>query len=626
MNLSGRFWTFVGTGVLLVLLAGVVFVGLLTAAQARSYNRQLAERLLAEAHLLAVSLPNVWGAEDRRLAAEIAELEAEGTLVVVFSADGVVHARSRTVPRELPELFEQQEVQSALVNGQSRALRRCGPEDVWYQVAALRVGREAGNLGVIWLARPAWTLTGPGRDAAWLIVGFALTSLVAAVIAILLALRLRRWLLYQLIRTARALSAEQLTGGPPDAARDRSLLLTTPFVEMRRRLHAQLAVIEQQRQMLAAVIDRLDEGVVVAGADGRILLINRAACELLQIPTGGGRQPADCRGQPVERLIRQHDLQQMLRTETRPPTDRRGPDEPIQQTQVTLDTDQGRAYLLARATTLELPWPERESAAGPQARAGPSRAARLLTLSDISEMERALQVRTDFVANASHELRTPLSAIRAAVETLLGMELAGDGPAARRFLQTIDRHSERLEALVGDLLDLSRLESLAAGFELQTLPVARVLEDLHARFAHALEAGRLEWVSEPAAAGASIVVDPHLLRLILDNLVDNAVKFTSPGGRVSVRCRPKDGGIEFEVADNGCGIPPAEQERVFERFYQIERARSGAERGTGLGLAIVRHAVRALGGGVRLESTPGEGTRVFVWLPQPPPATPQRRR
>ena len=204
------------------------------------------------------------------------------------------------------------------------------------------------------------------------------------------------------------------------------------------------------------------------------------------------------------------------------------------------------------------------------------------------------------------------------VETLLQLDAAKEPDAARRFLNTIDRQSRRLEAMVLDLLDLSRLESPAARYEPHELDVQTELDELRARFAERIEAKHIAWETVALdGAARKLLVHPHLLRLVLDNLVDNAIKFTEPGGHVRVTCAGSPEWISFEVADDGCGIPEAEQQRVFERFYQVERARSGEDRGTGLGLSIVRHAAAAMGGKASLESAPGQGTRVTVQLPLP---------
>ena len=270
----------------------------------------------------------------------------------------------------------------------------------------------------------------------------------------------------------------------------------------------------------------------------------------------------------------------------------------------------GVVHLLARASDVILPEAGKKSGAEIQ--------GRMLVLMDITELTRIIRVKTDFVANASHELRTPLAAIRAAVETLMEVDPQVDAEAARRFLAAIERQSGRLEALVSDLLDLSKLESPLTRHELRKMALSKEIEELHLRFTERLEAKGIQWETRfLAERGCSILASTHLFRLVLDNLVDNAIKFTEKPGAVRVIVKQGPGTVTIEVADDGCGIPEQHQQRVFERFYQVERARSGDERGTGLGLSIVRHAVTAMNGQVSLVSKPGVGTEVSISLPRP---------
>jgi len=301
----------------------------------------------------------------------------------------------------------------------------------------------------------------------------------------------------------------------------------------------------------------------------------------------------------------------------------------ITETRLEVTSPSGPVSLLVRACDIMLP----ELAAPTRLRQSSRGVGRLLVLTDITELTRAVRMRSDFVANASHELRTPLAAIRMAVETLVKLNLAEEAPAAARFLGVVARHSSHLEAMVSDLLDLARVESPSARFEPATLHLQRVFDELRGRWQEPLESKRLRWRAEVTPDCPTVQANAHLLTLVLDNLVDNAIKFTEAGGEIAVNGRRiGDLGV-IEVSDTGCGIDPADQERIFERFYQVAPARSGTgspsgeKRGTGLGLSIVRHAASAMGGTIKLESEVGVGTRVSVSLPLPrPQTTPSRSR
>jgi len=272
----------------------------------------------------------------------------------------------------------------------------------------------------------------------------------------------------------------------------------------------------------------------------------------------------------------------------------------------------GLLYLLAHAGEISLPG---DSSVGDD-RPAATESGRLLVFTDVTDLTRAVQMKADFAANASHELRTPLSAILAAAETLR-LEGSRSMSDTDQFLEVIERHGRRMQAMVVDLLDLSRLESPLARFEPQPVRTRDVAAEMHADFSEGLSAKKLAWRVDIAPGCHEMTVHPDLIRIVLRNLIENAIRFTAPGGFVALSVKRVDGDIRLEVADNGCGIPPEDQERVFERFYQVARARSGADRGTGLGLSIVRHAVAAMSGTVELESAVGKGTRVTVSIPQP---------
>jgi two-component system phosphate regulon sensor histidine kinase PhoR len=238
-----------------------------------------------------------------------------------------------------------------------------------------------------------------------------------------------------------------------------------------------------------------------------------------------------------------------------------------------------------------------------------------MVLHDVTELRRLEQVRTEFVANVSHELRTPLTAIHGYLETLLGGALE-DRENARRFLEIVFRHTERLGRLLNDLTDLSNIELGRVALRLTPTPLDEVVESVLAIIAPKAESGRVTLEADLPAGLAPVIADRDRLAQIVINLVDNAVKYTREGGRVTVRARPSgDGRVEIAVVDTGIGISPVDLPRITERFYRVDRARSRELGGTGLGLAIVKHLVLAHGGELRIESEPERGTTARFTLP-----------
>ncbi len=249
----------------------------------------------------------------------------------------------------------------------------------------------------------------------------------------------------------------------------------------------------------------------------------------------------------------------------------------------------------------------------------------LLILRDVTDLARAARMKTDFVANASHELRTPLAAIRAALDT--ARAAADDDPALLiRFIDMAPPHIRRLEELTRDLMDLSRLEDPDLRVRVEPLSLIELRDSLAELFAQTAAARRVRLAFDFDHDLDGFRTDPRLVHLILKNLIDNALKFCRDDTPVEIiaaptRARAATRSAEFTVRDRGVGIPLNQQQRVFERFYQVDQARTGVgsgltRRGTGLGLAIVKHAVGALDGAVALESVLHEGTTVRFTIPE----------
>jgi two-component system phosphate regulon sensor histidine kinase PhoR len=237
----------------------------------------------------------------------------------------------------------------------------------------------------------------------------------------------------------------------------------------------------------------------------------------------------------------------------------------------------------------------------------------VVVLHDITDLRQADQMRRDFVANVSHELRTPLTAIKGYAETLLGGGLT-DPARAAEFVEVIARHTERLGALIEDLLDLAAVEQGEARVELASVPLGDVVSQAEAVVrAAAAEKGLAVQVELPDAL-PQVRADRDRLAQVLINLLDNAVKFTPPGGRVGVAAGSSNGLVTIAVSDTGVGIPPGDLPRIFERFYRVDRSRDRREGGTGLGLAIAKHLTQAMGGQIEVESRPGSGSTFRVTL------------
>ncbi|MGH7215512.1 MAG: HAMP domain-containing sensor histidine kinase, partial [Tepidisphaeraceae bacterium] len=372
----------------------------------------------------------------------------------------------------------------------------------------------------------------------------------------------------------------------------------------------QLATLRHQRADLQALVDSLPDPILATDAQQRVILINAPAAALFDLT------PSQALGKRVVGAVNDEAVLQLLDESGRASAPREllpdqagevalpAPRPPLQRELRLLRNGQALTYQAVAMQT--------------------TGGGALLVLRDVSTMAGAVQMKTDFVANASHELRTPIAAIKIAFETLRDVR-TDDPEQAERCIQIIDGHLRRLEEMLRDLLDLSRVERPDVELHVKPMKAAELFGALRATMGPVARHKGIELVFEtrPDDDDAALRTDARLMNLVLKNLVENSIKFTPPGGRVTVRVDAHSLRPSIAVADTGIGIAPEHIDRVFERFYQVDPARSGsAGRGTGLGLAIVKHAVHALGGEVSIESAPGQGTTVTCLFAQTSPGPP----
>jgi len=363
-------------------------------------------------------------------------------------------------------------------------------------------------------------------------------------------------------------------------------------------------------ELLGSVIDAAETPILSTDSDGVVVQANRAAKAIL----GSGRPLI---GDHFDGLITQREMQELERLARRGESGHARLDLP--------SSGEMRIFDVAMDPI-------------------PATGGTVCTFTDITELLRSVELKADFAANASHELRTPISSIKGAIETLQG-PARHDEPMADKLLGIIAGNAERLDLMVKDLLDLSKLESGAAPASVATLDIREFVNGVCAPFGSVCARRGLEITTRVEQDLRVLDTDPTLLELILRNLIENATKFAHDGTAIRISIEragvatdpsspPPEGltherGVSIRVKDKGAGIPLTHQSRIFERFYQVDEARSGssAKRGTGLGLAIVKHAARTLGGSVGVESVHGQGTTMIVDLPncvpdeQPAPST-----
>jgi two-component system, OmpR family, phosphate regulon sensor histidine kinase PhoR len=393
--------------------------------------------------------------------------------------------------------------------------------------------------------------------------------------------------------------------------------LAEAFDRMATRLKGTIAELARDRSQMRAVLNTMVDGLLVTDAAGQVRLLNPAAARLLGVTaaTVSGRTVLDLTlDAPLQALV-----DEVLRTGAAAVCERslRTPAERV--VAVSAVPIGGAAEGEAPEEGGGTDWSDRiflvtrSSPSPAPPRSGAPSTGVVLVFHDLTAVRRVERMRRDFVANASHELRTPLASMRVMVETLL-TGAREDPEAAQHFLQILDRELQRMTALVNDLLELSRLDARAASAPTESIALAPLAAELEAGWqAVAGDRGlRLE-VSLPE--GLSVRGEVQGVRQILANLLDNALKYTPAGGQVRVSGRQEGDRALLEVTDTGIGIPAADLERIFERFYRVDKDRSRDVGGTGLGLSIVKHLVQTYGGSVAVESRLNRGSTFRVSLP-----------
>ena len=562
------------------LVTAIVTATLLFWSLRRELHHQIEERVLFEARLVADQLergrvpPEGFEAEANRLAAIV---EARVTFI---ADDGRVVGDSWVAPERLPDLEEhghRPEVIEARARGVGHHRRVSATVNTEMLYTAVRVRHS--HVAFVRLAVPASDVQRQLRAVVPLtLVAAALGAGIALAFAWALSVPLSRRVA-AIAQVADQYAAGDFTRPPIEYGEDELGRVARSLDSVVHELGTRLGELARNRARMEAILAGMVEGVLVLDDGGRVRLVNEAARRMLGIDASAlGRRYTDS--------IRHPDVVAQIARAL-------GGEQP---TGVELAFGVDSRVFIARAT------PARDPTGG----------GAVLVLHDITDLKRADQVRRDFVANVSHELRTPLTAIRGYVETLL--EEVEDGQT-EGFLQVIFRHTTRMERLVGDLLRLARLDAGQEVAETRPVNLRRLIDGVADELAPLIDNRAADVRVSVDDGGRMMETDPARVHDILRNLLENAVSYSPEGGVAWVSARVAGDHATFEVADAGPGIPPGDLQRVFERFYRVDKSRVRNPGGTGIGLAIVRHLVELLGGTVAAANREGGGAVFTVTLP-----------
>ena len=564
-----------------LLLGAVGVVGVLVLFLAIVVDRSLGARLTDETSQRLASEARLVAEQWDRAADADALADRLGVLtghrVTLVDTSGVVHGDSEFDGEELTHLENhagRPEIVAARTepSGTGTSRRRsssAGDEELYVAVRAghgfARVSLTTASLNaIVGAARREIALAGLGALAVAIVLSWFFAQTVSQPVV-------------ELSGVARALAAGDFSRRPARAAPGEVGDLANAISQLAEQLSARLDALRDEETLMHELAESLNEGVLVVDGRHQVVRINETARQMLAaratLPFGDDQLPRD-------RLLRDT-ITAALRGET------------VRDAEASIG---GRVYNVT-------------------ARPLDQRGGAVVALLDLTRLRRLETVRRDFVANVSHELKTPLTVVRGFAETL-----ADDDPpldVRRQFAQSIATHTRRMQRLVDDLLDLSRIES--GGWVPDPRPVsvtALVAEDASAsRAAAARKSLRFDVVV--GADAEEVYADATALRQVVGNLVENAIRHTSEGA-VTLSAEREGGGVKISVTDTGCGIATEHLPRIFERFYRVDPARSREQGGTGLGLSIVKHLAEAHGGRVTAHSTLNVGTTIGVWLPDAP--------
>lgn len=539
--------------------------------------------LEALTHLAQTNPPPV--DNDSALKAWTARVARSGVRVTLVAKDGRVLADSEQDPLKMESHAGRPEIREALETGAGRAVRfstTLGHDLVYL---ASRWQTADGTPFVFRLSVPVQRLDEARAGFRRRLWGASLIVLVVAGGASLLFFRTISTRIERLKEFSHRVAAGDFRPLPMDLSGDELTDLSRTLNQTAAQLDSTIKTLTEERNQSSAILASMAEGVAVIGSNQRVIFCNSAFRRTLEI------EDRPYAGRPVIEVIPHSDLLTLIR-------------------QALAGNETVRSELVVGSIRTR-----NFAVTVTPVRSDKATAGAVVVLHDISELRRLERARRDFVANVSHEFKTPITAIQGFAETLLGGAME-DNQNSNRFLEIIRDNAERLGRLTDDLLKLARIE--AGKLELELRPVT--MEDV---IGPCLDATRIKadpknltLETDYSSDLSPVIGDVRFLQEILQNLLDNAVQYSRPGGRIVVRAVAQGSEIVLSVTDTGIGIPKTDQERIFERFYRVDAARSRELGGTGLGLSIAKHLVEAHGGRIQVESEVGRGSTFYVFLPR----------
>ncbi|WP_243374723.1 ATP-binding protein [Geotalea sp. SG265] len=565
----------------LVLFMGAIIYAYLNHALERYMLAEISNNLISETRLAALMADRAGDnlLRDAPAIAATVGKEIKARLTIIAS-DGRVIGDSEVPPGQLKDLenhLHRPEVQRSIKEGMGTAIRYSSTLQMPMLYVARPLVLKNGEMAIIRLALPLARLQ-EARSHMHLMLGIAL---VLALLAALFFSYIMSNITSRSLRTISGIAARIGKGEyglrVPRESRDEVGDLAAVMNDMSERIETQLTSIVAERNRLDTILRGMGEGLMVTDAQGIVTLVNPAFRRMFSIRE-------DVEGKPLLEVSRQPALHAAYRKTMADGIER--------QEEMSMSGEKD-CYIL----THWVPLLDGDRLTGVVA-----------VFHDITDLKKLAATRRDFVANVSHELRTPVSVIQGYAETLLGGALESDPDRARRFIQVIHNHGERLSSLIADLLALSELESGKVLLDPRPLSLKSAVKQAVTLLSQKAADKGIGLDAETIGDRHMVLADKGKLDQVLVNLLDNAIKYTPDNGTVTVTAEDDGEMLKISVTDTGLGIPAKDLPRIFERFYRVDEARSRDKGGTGLGLSIVKHIVQSHGGTIWVTSTPGKGS------------------
>jgi two-component system phosphate regulon sensor histidine kinase PhoR len=567
------FFKLLAAFLVVIIAAAVTFDLMLGGAWEASLRNEIERNLTQKTELLAHRVESDRSHSLSDIAAQ--EGQSAGARVTIIDPTGKVLADSEANPAGMENHSARPEFTAALDGKIGSSERRSSALGIPFLFIAVPVSGGAVRL--------AYPLSDVEAVSAQVHRRLELASAITFLFALMVAAIAARWSarrLDRIVNVAARIAEGDLQARIKEASQDEIGRVAAAIDRTARQVEHSFDAVQSSQRQLETLLNSMQDAVIAVSADGLVQWANRPMNRL--VPQGTRLQ------QPVVETIRDPDFLATVKEATT-----------------------AREVKTARATSI-VPGRAFDVTAAPLPDGGA-----VAVLRDLTETERVEKTRRDFIANVSHELRTPLTSIQGYAETLLDAAPENGAPT-REFLEIIRKNSSRMSRLTEDLLTLARVESGETRFDAEPVPPAELLHDAEESFREIARTHGIDLHIQESPAPENlpaVLADREAIHQVFSNLIDNALKYGSSGGRIILGARPLSHAVEFCVQDFGAGIASEHLPRLFERFYRVDKARSRESGGTGLGLAIAKHIMLAHGGSIRAESELAHGAMFLFTLP-----------